>query len=254
MKKKLLSVVLCAVLALAVLPTGALAEDYTVDQLGTVRFTRTNGEDQLVSSFTSEDVYSPLEQLQPGDSVTMTVTLSNEHPETVDFYMSTEVLRSMEESETNAQRTIGGGGYTYELTYRGPQGEQALYRSDTIGGEDGMGTGSVGLHQAAEWSDEFGYLDTLATGESGALVLKVSLDGATQTNNYQDTLARLQMRFATVLASSPTGTPDKDVVTGDETNLELYLGISGVSGILVLALAVYAWWFGRKEKRTEGGK
>ena len=44
--------------------------------------------------------------------------------------------------------------------------------------------------------DEFFYLDRLASGENGKIGLTVALDGETQGNGYQNTLAKLQLAFA----------------------------------------------------------
>ena len=44
--------------------------------------------------------------------------------------------------------------------------------------------------------EEFFYLDRLVPGGDGIVTLKVELDGETQGNTYQNTLASLQMNFA----------------------------------------------------------
>ncbi len=82
------------------------------------------------------------------------------------------------------------------MTYYDPSGaEVVLYDSETVGGE---GTSYVGkgLEQATDSLDDFFYLDRLDAGKAGSVHLKVILDGETQGNGYQDTLARLQMNFA----------------------------------------------------------
>ena len=92
---------------------------------------------------------------------------------------------------------------------------------------------------------------------SGTVKLKVALDGETLVNDYQNTLARLQMDFATELVSGGTsgnpgtsgttggsgggsgisGTPGSDgkvIKTGDEADIMKNLIILFVSGLVLL--------------------
>ena len=69
-----------------------------------------------------------------------------------------------------------------------------LYSSETVGGEDTAG--GEGLHQATGALEDYFYLGRLESGEEGRVLLTVELEGETQGNDYQDTLARLQMNFA----------------------------------------------------------
>ena len=108
------------------------------------------------------------------------------------------------------------------------------------------------------------YLDTLSSGQSGRITLRVALDGETQGNAYQDTLANLQMQFAVEVRPGPTtvveeeppgtpqpGTPGRTIIvrTGDDTNLVPYVVAMAVSGILFLLLGIYGVRQNKKEKR-----
>ena len=65
------------------------------------------------------------------------------------------------------------------------------------------------------------------------MTLNVALEGETQGNSYQKTIADLTMRFAAEI------TPTRTVVrTGDETNVNTNYIVMGVAGLLALALAV----------------
>ena len=105
--------------------------------------------------------------------------------------MTNEVLQTLEDSQSVAE----GGAYTYILTYVGADGEEVLYSSEAVGGEGDSEAGE-GLHQATDALEDYFYLDQLAEGESGYVQLVVKLDGETQGNAYQDTLAKLIMNFA----------------------------------------------------------
>ena len=88
------------------------------------------------------------------------------------------------------------------------------------------------------------YMDKLTTGQGGVVELKILLDGETQGNSYQDSLADLRMRFAVEL--TPIG---KIIKTGDESmNVSpFYIGMA-VSGLLFLVLAVD----GLRQRKKQG--
>ena len=96
------------------------------------------------------------------------------------------------------------GGYSYILTFVGPDGkEDTIYSSTSVGGEKET-TAGKGLNEATNSLDKFFYLKTLEPGEGGSVKLLVGLDGESQGNIYQDTLAKLMMNFAVEDNSDPT--------------------------------------------------
>ena len=121
--------------------------------------------------------------------------------------------------------------------------------------------------------DEYFYLDRLDTEKSGTVHLTVCLEGETQGNNYQNTLARLQMNFAVeevepsvltekekdkIVKKTVTGkttTVSKTVVrnpkTGDTTNLLLFSAAALVSGIVLLILGILSV---KKHGKNEKGE
>lgn len=266
--KKGLGLLLAAVVACgAALP--ASAEHYTGDANWKVAFTGKGME----SNFQSSVFDDAMTALQPGDSVTLTVQLQNATADGItDWYMTNEVLRSLEES----QQVARNGGYTYELTYTGPGGEKAvLYSSEAIGGDKDQQAG-LGLHEATDSLEDFFYLDQLLAGQSAAVTLEVSLDGETQGNAYQDTLAQLQMNFAVELKEIPDGgrfdSNYTDTVsshgrrlgkntrgtrtvyvtripqTSDESNPLLIAAVCGISGAVLLVLGLLRL---RKSKKKD---
>lgn len=199
-------------------------------------------EKTMASNFGTADMTEAIGGLQPGDSIVLTMNLKNEAAESTDWYMTNKVLYSLEDRSANTGTR--GGAYTYTLIYTDKGGtDNVLFDSDTVGGSNAE---VEGLHGATQALQDFFYLDTLVQGESGKITLIIALDGETQGNDYQNTLADLQMNFAVEL------TPDDSTIirtrvvkTGDETNLTPYFIAMGVSGVLLLLLGFY----GRRENK-----
>ena len=241
----------------------AQAETYYGDENWNVAFT---SEDKMESSFNTADINDVIGGMQPGDNVIITLNLKNENRTITDWYMRNEVLYSLEDRSTNKETS--GGAYTYRLVYTDKDGEvNTLFDSDTVGGESADDTISrmgEGLKSATNALKDYFYLDTLAKGAGGVVTLEVALDGETQGNHYQDTLADLQMDFAVELRDTPRGgggggggtpdtpgtpnTPDTPgsttsrtgvVRTGDDNQIVLFSVISGVTGLLLLLYCIY---------------
>ena len=249
MKKKFLSLLLMLALVLS-LGTVAYAEHYDGPEGMRAVFT---ADKTMQSTFKSNQISQAISELQPGDDATFTVTVRNDYPGTVDWYYANDIVKSLEDEAENAGAK--GGGYTYKLTYSGPGGDQTLFDSENLGGEDT--SGGEGLHQAAGALKDYLFLDTFASGEGGTLTLNVSVDGLAQHNDYQDTLAQLNLKFAVDLRDDQPNERRREIVrTGDENDAGLYAGLTAVSGLLVLLIAVYGWSLNRKnrKKKEEGQK
>lgn len=249
--KKLCSFLLMAALLLS-LSTVAYADVIrTADRGWLVHFTQGK---RMESNFSMQDFQDVLKGMQPGDECDLTVRVRNDNSSTTDWYLQNDVIQSLEDESNNVN--TAGGGYTYRLAYVGPDGQEDVYfDSESIGGDDT--SGGEGLNQAATAMENYRFMDTLATGDSGTVTLHVELDGVTQGNDYQDTIARLSLSFATLLRDNDTTStpPPRDIVrTGDESDLFLYVGVFGVSGVFVLLLAVYALSVNRKKKKGEEKK
>ena len=232
MRKKSLSLFLALLLLCSISAFASAAEEA---KPGDVTFTA--GGQMVEENFNVDQVFSGLE---PGDTRTYTVYIHNQNPKTTRWYMSNEVLKSLEDSA--AAGKIFGGAYSYKLSYVGPGGSQVIYDSDRVGGEDGFkqpgdSEARVGLHEATSNLEDYFFLDTLNSGESGVVTLTVSLEGETQGNLYQNTAARIQMNFAVELKDGGGKTAVK---TGDENNLTPYYIGMVVAGLLFLYLALDA--------------
>lgn len=233
---------------------------------------------KMVSDFKSSDMYNEMSGMQPGDSVDIVMNLKNEYPGSVDWYMTNKVLKSLEDTRVSHEG-LAGGAYTYRLKYRNSAtgAEKTLFDSDTVGGQNVSASGE-GLHEATGALKDWLFLDTFDNGGGGVLTLTVELDGETQGNDYQDTLAELQMNFAVELRPStpdngnpgrpdnpvnpnnpgnPGGSPPSRsnsqrtqiVQTGDYSQTLLYIAAAGISGIILLVLALYSLRERRRRKK-----
>lgn len=203
--------------------------------------------DEMVENFTDEEMSETVREMQPGDDVLFKVHLKNKYEEATDWYMTNEVISTLEESVNVAE----GGVYSYLLKYYDVDGnETVIYDSEVVGGEEDTSLEGLGLHQATNALEEYYYLDRVGSGQEGLVTLYVKLEGETQGNDYQDTLAQLKMNFAVELvevdAPSDPGSHKTivkqifltSVQTGDESQIALFSAIALVSGIGFLAAAL----------------
>lgn len=244
MKKRWIALSLAGVLALVSSVT-TLAEDRKGASGWQVSFDGS----KITNNFSKSDMDDEIYAMEPGDSVELTISLKNSFNGQADWYMRNQVLETLEKSAE-----IAGGAYDYLLTYTDTAGETTtLYSSEYFGGE-GRYNG-VGLHGATKTLDEFFYLDRLGNGEAGTVKLKVRLDGETQGNDYQNTLAKLQMDFATEVAESGGGGGGRRPVrTGDQSRILLYVILSLAAGMTLLIIAIMRLRGEREEAAvTEAG-
>lgn len=227
------------------------------------------GEKKMESSFNTADINDTIYGMQPGDNAIIELSLKNENSTPTDWYMTNKVLYSLEDRSANSGTS--GGAYTYRLVYTDKDGDETiLFDSDTVGSEEGSGN-REGLREATAALEDYFYLDTLTTGRSGRITLEVALDGETQGNDYQNTLADLQMNFAVEMnpdavreREETSGRTEEErirdrasargtsvVRTGDESNLTPFVIASSVSGVLLLLLSMYGV-VGKKEEKKEG--
>lgn len=226
---------LACALALAS-PAPALADHMAGDDGWTVTYTASG---TIESSYSGTEVQDSVGTLQPGDDITLTITLANASASDVDWYMWNTILKSLEDGTSAA-----GGAYTYVLTYRTSSGEtKDLYDSDRVGGDSAPEGTPEGLHGVDDALKDYFFLETMPAGTSGVVTLVVALDGESQGNGYQKALADLQMRFAAEAAGSGV------VATGDERELRSYYIAMIAAGAVFLALAV----FGLAARRRKGG-
>ena len=232
MKKKILCLAMTVIMAAGV-HTTAFAKDYQGADGWQVNFTG----GKMESNFKSSDVTDELANIQPGDSIELKVQLKNSDKGETDWYMTNEIIQTLEEAQESAE----GGAYEYKLTYVGSDNtEKVLYNSDTVGGEGSSKTGE-GLKELGNSTEKYFYLGRLAS------------------NGYQNTLAKLRMNFAVEKVKvSNTITKTKivkttnTVKTGDTARVLLFCVLALISGLILLAYGIYTYNKNTKKRRRKG--
>ena len=254
----------------------------------------TFGKDKKMhETYNAEEYIDQIATMQPGDKALFTVNLTTEYPDTATWSMRNDVIYSLEEkSPHGAER----GAYDYKLTYTAPGAAQATVLYDStevqkdengdviiapIGGENAstgaeVDAGGVGLHAATDElrTNDYFVLGNIEEGKTGVINLEVSLDGETQGNAYQDTVADLKMQFGVELPSETTtvnrvrrtvtvtpntatrttgtGSYVNPAKTGDESNLLMYSVAALVSGVILVILGIVM--VRRKKASGKGGQ
>lgn len=186
-----------------------------------------NGEDIVASG--SSSLHDAMSGLEPGVTREFTIKMTNISATESHWYIENEVLNSLEDSKAIAK----DGGYTYKIEYTAPDGTlKVLFDSSKIGGDE-QESSATGLKQATESTkDEYFFIDTLKSKESGLLKITIGLDGESQPNSYMDTKADFEIRFA---VETDTAVP----TTGDTSKLNMYTALFAGSMVLTAACLGY---------------
>ena len=224
---------------LVMLNTTAVLADGKSNQ--TVTFDGTN----MTSSFDGDSIDKVIADMQPGDTVEYDIALVNSHSDVTDWWMRNDVLQTFEEM----QKDPSFGAYTYILTYSGPKGETVIFDSNSVGGTDEDDI--AGLEEVDDALENYFYLDALGAGQTGHVHLTVTLDGPTLRNAYFNTFARLEFQFGVevnhvdpIIIEHHYRLP----YTGDRNNMMPYMILLGISGLVILGIAIYRY----KKETGEG--
>ena len=130
------------------------------------------------------------EEVLPGETRSQVITLQNDNAQTVDFYMSTAVVQSLEEANK-----ASGAAYEIKLT----AGESVLYDS-TLGGYDASIQGNTeGLAEMNGSLEEDVFVATLEEGQAADVTLTIFFDGEamdnTSASDYSNALGALDFNF-----------------------------------------------------------
>ena len=188
--------------------------------------------------------------LEPGDSMTFVFEYKNESGNDTDWYLDNTVVKTLEEESING---AADGGYTYKLVNEGKkEGTVTIFSSDAVAGADSENPDKAdkGLRAATNATEEWLYIDTLKSGQSGVTKLTVALDGESQANSYQSAIGQLRIAYGVENAADGgiiyNHIPGKTVRTGDDANLLLPLLMLTLAAILLI-LTILSFKKDRKE-------
>ena len=214
---------------------------------------------KMETNFTAKDFGRIIRNLQPGDDVTIKVTYKNNAKEKTEWYMENTVEQTLE--KTKAAKKVKGtgtpenGGYTYELTnYTNDGKKEVLFNNydQVIGGREKPMDDREGLEEATNALEDWFHIQTLKSGQSGYLILKIAFEGETEVNDYMDTDGIVNMRFAVEIEpKTPNDNPPPRVNTGDYTRITMWVAIMMASAVILLILAIISKKKDRKETYNE---
>ncbi len=173
---------------------------------------------------------STIESAMPGDDISYVVTYTNDSSTTSDFYLCADVLSSLENNSLDGSvANAKGGAYGYSVTYGQTGIENTIIDSDTVGGDSVV---SLGLNQVDK-DKSYVYVGRLSKGQSGKVIINISLDGNTQDNSYMRKLAELSVQFA-VQDSVENESKHNVIEKTNELNRKIVYTIPGGQQIIYL--------------------
>ena len=137
--------------------------------------------------------------IRPGESKTLTLTLSNEYSEEMKFYVSAEILDNI--AESGDRKAV----YDFSIAKN-----DEIFFTTVIGGEDKYNISS-GKEYLTE--DNHILLDILKKGESDKITITLALDGDSAENAYQSQAGNIQLVFSVETPEGPPTVVEKVVNT-----------------------------------------
>ncbi len=230
-------------LSLIVLSVSCLTNRVVADS-GTHEYTVYYDGNEIQYDDASASIDDILSSLEPGDDVSINVTLRNDSDKSIEWYM-----------KNNSENFSGGNGeleglFTYRLTYSGSS-NMTLYNSDSVGGKNGDG-----IQEATEDLKEYFELEVQKPGGSGVVTMYLALEGDTLDNSYEITKAKLTAMFEVEELPDPENKEEHTsrVVyipyTGDTINLNFYIVMEMIA-LLLLAIVVFAYYvYSRRQEKS----
>ena len=210
-----------------------------------------DGKQIVYSNDNVTDFGDAFDNMLPSETRTQEIILKNADQRTVDFYMSAQVLKSLQE--------IGADHAFYHVSLDLVQnGTSTRIYGDgkelaTVGGSN---NGARGLKELDDTLDAYYLLAVLKAGETAKLQLTVELDGESGDNVYMARDGKIQFDFRVqyddpkapevitvkgdpvVHVVKKVQTIYRGVKTGDQAPIAVFLGALALSAILVLLVII----------------
>ena len=214
MKNKILNLVLALALTLAGL---AGTNNIVLAKSQTASWDVTYTGSKLESTYDVSK--STITNMMPGDEITYSVGYKNDSGKAVDFYLSTDIINSLEDKSADGadSSVASGGAYSYKISNLIDGQEKVIYDSEVLGGESAV----KGLNQVKNSLEDgkaaYIGLGQIANGNQGIIKVDIKLDGNSQDNSYMYKLATLDVRFGVeeVKTSSNNTKVVDEVITRD---------------------------------------
>jgi len=177
---------------------------------------------------------SGFDNMEPGESRDLSLTLTNADSNDTNFYMSAEILKNIaEQGDKNAI-------YDFSIAKNG-----TVFFDTVIGGSSSDKQNiSIGSEYLQE--DNTILLDTLSKGQKDTITISLKLDGDSAENAYMNQSGKIQLVFS---AGSPvTPSPGNIVNTivryvtgqGTVTTVNVNTGVQGAMTPIIIALVLLA--------------
>ena len=246
-KKTIVTAVLTMAMAFGFSMNVAAADTNT-----NVSFTGDAGKFIKVSGDSETDGFG---QMDPGETNTVNLTLTNDSSNEMKFYISADLLQDI--AQQGASKTAV---YTFDIKKNGAA--TPFFQAEISGGaKTDAGTDNVSIGKEYMTDNNNILLDTLKKGESSQVAISLGLDGSSTGDDYQGTTGQIQF----VLSAETPDTPAPsnivkkvvNYVQGAGTNVVktvktgdiLPLGIMAAALISLIAIAVVL--VKRRKSRTE---
>lgn len=181
------------------------------------------------------DASNTLDNIMPGETRTLNVTLKNEDYKAMRFYVRVDDATLLD-GQDNSDRIV------YDLAF---QNNEETFYSGRIGGANTKGKENL---------NENYLLKSLNKGETTTIQMSITFDGTSMDNSYQANLGDLGMVFSVevdsgndvveVIKKIPVINKIPGVSTGDTTMLNALLALLAASACLIVFIVV-------KRKRGE---
>ena len=248
--KRVLICFFLSILALCVVPKSMYAEEFSPEEPYNVNYKE---DGTLETDFDYDEIAAILNDVQPGDTATITVNINNTNPsQAIDWWMDNKTLRTLEE----IRETANSAGYEYTLMYQGSDGKTYDFFANEIGGEINP---QAGFNEATEGLEDYFKMQeaSMQPSQSGVLTLSVTLDGESSDYFYQQNYGVLRLDFAVEIPYEPDPRIEEVHIprivyipyTGDTIHLNFYIILELLS-LLLLAIITLAYFL---YSRRQGG-